>query len=119
MTTVQELVTFFEAIPADQWCIHVFEKLVEVDENGKEHVQRCALGHYNHHLCGNAIPSTEDNYPQGAYGPCTTPIEEMGLNPLDFIMSNNGVHVGGFNTLGDDPKSRVLAFLDGKLKEKA
>lgn len=103
MKTVQELLDFFKEIPEDLWCTYYFER-----PSPEGVIQRCALGHLNHHMGGNAIPYHDDGF---VHGVCEPSVLAMGLDPKDFIRANNN-ELGEFP--GDTPKKRVIKFLESK-----
>jgi len=104
MKTLTDVRNFLNEIPDEKWCMNSFE-----NAQG----QRCALGHINHALCGNAVPSLQD-CSEGTYGPSISLLPSASF-ALTVVKANNGHYT---SAKGNTPRERVVNLIDEELKKK-
>lgn len=103
MNSLEELISFFRGIPKEEWCIGSFE-----DFSGNQ-TKRCAMGHLNHHLSGEAEP------PAGwridiKMEPAYPILRKLGMDREKLVNTNNSAEEG-------KEKEAVIAYLERKLRE--
>lgn len=99
MKSITELRDFFAAIPEDQWTI----KELESDDLKK----RCALGHLNYYLHGNAHFEIKGK-------DASDVIDNLGINPWVLVDINNAEGYDDETPKGS-PKERVINYLNEKI----